>query len=78
MAYQAAAEGLGVVMAVLPFVQDDLTQGRLVAPFELQVATEGGYFMAWRTDRPAPQRVLDFESWIASEVIASAGAATRS
>ncbi|VTU41956.1 transcriptional regulator GcvA [Variovorax sp. RA8] len=72
MAYQAATEQLGVVVAVLPFVQDDLASGRLVAPFDLRVPTEGGYFMAWRTDRPVPQRVLAFETWIASE-IASTG-----
>lgn len=68
MAYQAAAEQLGVMVAVLPFVQDDLASGRLVTPFDLRVATEGGYFMAWRADHPVPQRVRDFEAWIASEV----------
>jgi len=67
MAYQAAAEELGVMMGVLAFVRDDLAAGRLVAPFDLRVPTNGGYFMAWRTDRPVPQRVLDFEAWIASE-----------
>lgn len=68
MAYQAAAEELGVMVAVLPFVQDDLASGRLVAPFDLRVPTEGGYFMAWRADRPVPQRVRDFEAWIADEL----------
>lgn len=71
MAYQAAAEGLGVMVAVLPFVQEDLAQGRLAAPFTLQVSTEGGYFMAWRADRPVPQRVRDFEAWMASEAEAA-------
>ena len=66
MAYQAAAEQLGVMVAVLPFVQDDLASGRLVAPFDLRVRTEGGYFMAWPANRPVPQRVRDFEAWIAS------------
>jgi LysR family glycine cleavage system transcriptional activator len=67
MAYQAAAEGLGVMVGLLAFVRDDLASGRLVAPFDLRVPTEGGYFMAWRADRPVPQRVRDFESWIAGE-----------
>lgn len=70
MAYQAAAEELGVMVGLLAFVRDDLASGRLVAPFDLRVPTEGGYFMAWRTDRPAPQRVRDFESWIAAEAAA--------
>ncbi|WP_213956551.1 MULTISPECIES: transcriptional regulator GcvA [unclassified Variovorax] len=71
MAYQAAAEGLGVMVAVHAFVRDDLASGRLVAPFDLRVPTEGGYFMAWRADRPVAQRVRDFESWIAAEAAAS-------
>ena len=67
LAYQAAAEKLGVMVAVLPFVRDDLASGRLVAPFDLQASTEGGYFMARRSDRPVPQRVRDFEAWMADE-----------
>lgn len=71
MAYQAAAEQLGVMVALLAFVRDDLASGRLVAPFDLRVPTEGGYFMAWPTDRPVPQRVRDFEAWIAAEAQAA-------
>ena len=67
MAYQAAAEELGVMVGLFAFVRDDLASGRLVAPFDLRVPTEGGYFMAWRTHRPVPQRVRDFEHWIAAE-----------
>ena len=67
MAYQAAAEELGVMVGLFAFVRDDLASGRLVAPFDLRVPTQGGYFMAWRTDRPMPQRVRDFEHWIAAE-----------
>ncbi|MCT8180505.1 transcriptional regulator GcvA [Variovorax sp. Varisp41] len=73
MAYQAAAEGLGVMMGLLAFVRDDLASGRLVAPLALRLPTEGGYFMAWRADRPVPQRVRDFEHWMAEEVAAAEG-----
>ncbi|WP_326535220.1 transcriptional regulator GcvA [Pseudorhodoferax sp.] len=71
MAYQAAAEELGVMMGLHAFVRDDLASGRLVAPFDLRVPTAGGYFMAWRTDRPVPARVRDFEQWIAGEAASS-------
>lgn len=67
MAYQAAAEGLGVMVGLLAFVRDDLAAGRLVAPFDLRVPTQGGYFMAWRTDCVVPQRVREFENWLAGE-----------
>lgn len=72
MAYQAAAEGLGVMVGLLAFVRDDLASGRLVAPFDLRVPTKGGYFMAWRADRPVPQRVRNFEHWMADEAAAEA------
>ena len=44
-----------------------IAAGRLVAPFDLRVPTKGGYFMAWRVDRAVPQRVKDFEAWLAKE-----------
>lgn len=71
MAYQAAAEQLGVMVALLPFVRDDLASGRLVAPLSLRVPTEGSYFMAWQPRGAVPQRILDFEAWIAGELQAS-------
>lgn len=67
MAYQAAAEGLGVMVGLFAFVRDDLAAGRLVAPFDLRVPTQGGYFMAWRTDCAVPLRVREFENWLAGE-----------
>ena len=48
-------------------IAEQVAAGRLVAPFDLRVQTSGGYFMAWRADRPVPQRVRDFEAWIAKE-----------
>ena len=46
LAYQAAADRLGVIVAQLPFVRDDLRTGRLVAPFALRVPTAGAYYLA--------------------------------
>ncbi|MES3000493.1 MAG: transcriptional regulator GcvA [Pseudomonadota bacterium] len=67
LAYQAAADKLGVIVALLPFVRDDLAAGRLVAPFALEVPTEGAYYLAYPTREPKPKRVLDFEEWIVAE-----------
>ena len=67
LAYQAAANGLGVMIAVLAFVEDDLASGRLVAPLALPVRTEGAYYLSYPTDQPRPQQVLDFERWVGLE-----------
>jgi LysR family glycine cleavage system transcriptional activator len=66
LAYQAAVDKLGVMVALLPFVRDDLASGRLVAPIDLKVPAEGSYYLAYSAESP-PQRVRDFQEWIALE-----------
>ncbi|HEX6011895.1 MAG TPA: hypothetical protein VFY87_08865 [Geminicoccaceae bacterium] len=44
MATAAALGGLGVAMADLHLVRDELSSGALVAPFDLMVTEETGYF----------------------------------
>jgi hypothetical protein len=34
---QAPLDGQGVALGILPFVQDELSNGRLVRPFELSI-----------------------------------------
>lgn len=67
LAYQAAADQLGVIVALLPFVRDDLAAGRLVAPFELRLQTAGAYYLLYPPREPQPQRVTDFVAWLARE-----------
>ena len=70
MIYQAAIDELGIVVAQRAFVEDELRTGRLVAVFDLQVATENGYYLAYpTTDRPIA-KIRAFESWIMSEAAA--------
>jgi LysR family glycine cleavage system transcriptional activator len=67
LAYQAATDQLGVMIAQLALVEDDLRAGRLVAPLKLRVPTRGGYYLQFRTDRAKPARVRLFEEWIVGE-----------
>ena len=67
LAYQAAIDRLGVMVAIDAFVADDLAAGRLVAPIALRLPTAGAYYMAYRSDVPATTRVRDFETWILEE-----------
>jgi LysR family glycine cleavage system transcriptional activator len=68
LTYQAAIDGLGVVIAQRSFVEDDLRSGRLVAPFDLQVPGDGSYFLAYPVDRPKSHGVEVFEAWLLREV----------
>ena len=67
LAYQAAIDGLGVVIAQRSFVEDDLRSGRLIAPFALQVPTDGAYYLGYPADRPKSEGVAAFETWIVLE-----------
>ena len=67
LAYQAAIDGLGVAIAQRSFIEDDLKSGRLVAPFALQVPTDGAYYLGYPADRPKSEGVAAFETWIVRE-----------
>jgi len=67
LAYQAAIDGLGVVIAQRSFVEDDLRSGRLVAPFALQVPGDGAYFLAYPMERTQSPGVAAFEAWVVRE-----------
>jgi LysR family glycine cleavage system transcriptional activator len=69
LAYQAAIEGVGVVIAQRSFVDEDLRNGRLVAPFALQVPADGSYYFGYPAERPKSDRVAAFEEWIVREAI---------
>jgi LysR family glycine cleavage system transcriptional activator len=69
LAYQAAIDGVGVVIAQRGFIDEDLRTGRLVAPFELRVPADGSYWFAYPAERPKPERVATFEEWILREAI---------
>ncbi|HEX8012970.1 MAG TPA: transcriptional regulator GcvA [Casimicrobiaceae bacterium] len=67
LAYQAAIDGLGVVIAQRSFVEDDLKARRLVAPFALQVPGDGTYYLGYPGERPKSEGVAAFETWILRE-----------
>jgi len=67
LAYQAAMDKLGVMVAIEAFVSDDLSAGRLVAPLAPRVPTPGAYYLAHRPGDPALARVRAFETWILEE-----------
>ncbi|WP_424814542.1 LysR substrate-binding domain-containing protein [Roseococcus sp. YIM B11640] len=62
-AQQAAADGLGVAMGLSPYVDDALTQGRLVSPFAATVP-KGHWFLIHRPGREENPAFVAFRSWI--------------
>jgi LysR family glycine cleavage system transcriptional activator len=69
LAYQGAIDNLGVAIAIRALVEEDLCSGRLAAPFDLQVATQGAYYLACPEDGPKADRVVAFEEWLLDEAM---------
>ena len=68
LAYQAAIDELGIMVAQYAFVEDDLRSGRLVDPLMIQVRTQRGYYMTYHPGRPTLHRLQVFEDWVLEEV----------
>ena len=67
LALQAAADGLGVCMGYLEFVQEELRSGRLVQPFDLIVRHPFSYYLVTRKGRPPVDDARVFAAWIRRE-----------
>jgi LysR family transcriptional regulator, glycine cleavage system transcriptional activator len=69
-AVQAALDGNAVALADFAMVANDLSQGRLVQPFELglRVAPEFAYFLVYPESAADDPRIIAFREWILEEV----------
>ncbi|RWO71238.1 MAG: transcriptional regulator GcvA [Mesorhizobium sp.] len=69
-AVQAALDGNAVALADFAMVANDLSQGRLVQPFELglRVAPEFAYFLVYPENTAADPRIVAFREWMLEEV----------
>ena len=71
LAYQAAIDELGVMIAQRALVADDVRNGRLVTPIAMPLRVQGGYYLSYPPDRPRSARVLAFEEWVVREAEAA-------
>jgi LysR family transcriptional regulator, glycine cleavage system transcriptional activator len=64
MAVQAATEGLGVALGRTHLVEADIAAGRLVAPFDMELPQDAGYYVVTpETTAEAPKIAL-FRQWL--------------
>ena len=67
LAYQAAIDEVGIVVAQRAFVEEDLRAGRLVEVFDLRAPTANAYYLAYPAQQPVSAKVRAFEDWIVGE-----------
>ncbi|TIM17842.1 MAG: transcriptional regulator, partial [Mesorhizobium sp.] len=67
---QAALDGNAVALADFAMVANDLSEGRLVRPFELgiKVAPEFAYFLVYPKSAAHDPRIVAFREWLLDEV----------
>lgn len=62
-AFQAAIEGLGVVMGRSEVVRDDLAAGRLIEPFSVRVSSPAAYYLLVPNGREEEPKIAAFRAW---------------
>ncbi|WP_168787902.1 transcriptional regulator GcvA [Paraburkholderia aromaticivorans] len=70
LAYQAAIEGMGIVMGQLELLANDLAAGTLVRPFERPVSRNLAYYLLIPDNRRHSRNVDAFRSWLRAEIAA--------
>jgi LysR family glycine cleavage system transcriptional activator len=66
-------EGLGVAIAHLPLLRQDIARGALVPLFNAPLPRPLGWYMAWPKGRRRSTRLQAFIDWLQSEAAEDSG-----
>jgi LysR family glycine cleavage system transcriptional activator len=69
-ALKAASDGLGVALGIRPYIDDDLRDGRLVAPFTLTVPKGSEWYLIFKELRRDDPALTTFRRWISQAAFA--------
>jgi LysR family glycine cleavage system transcriptional activator len=64
MAIQAAMEGLGVALGRYHLVEADIAAGRLVAPFDMVLPQDAGYYVVTPETTADAPKIARFRDWL--------------
>jgi LysR family glycine cleavage system transcriptional activator len=67
LAYQSAVDSVGIAIAQLRMVRDDMLAGRLVLPFPMPVQSGRAYYLT-SVGNPAVHKVQCFRDWLLKEI----------
>jgi LysR family glycine cleavage system transcriptional activator len=76
MAIAAAVGGLGIAIADLHLIREELVSGALVAPFDLVVSEGTGYVLFSEQGRFEEPKIAAFRDWLLAEVASDGFGAT--
>ena len=72
-ALQAAVDGLGIAMGIRPYIDDDISAGRLIAPFALTVPKGMRWYLVYRSFQTGQRDFAAFRRWIMRAAAGPAG-----
>ena len=67
LCYQAAVDGLGIAIAHVAFVREDLLRGRLIIPFHVPMRNAAGYYLVYPQQHLRREKVLAFRNFLLRE-----------
>jgi len=67
MVCQAALDGLGIAIADLAFVKDDLAAGRLIVPFDFPLYRSIGYYLVYPRAKLRSAELTRFRLWLVAK-----------
>ncbi|KAE9647862.1 transcriptional regulator GcvA [Pseudomonas sp. PB103] len=67
MAVQAAIDGQGVCIGRSTYVDDDLRAGRLVAPFDLRLQDDLGFYLVTPRETAETKKIVAFRTWLLAQ-----------
>lgn len=67
LAIEAAADGLGVALALRPLVRSDVKAGRLVIPFDSPMPSSYAYYFVTPEEASGRPDLAKFRSWVLAE-----------
>jgi LysR family glycine cleavage system transcriptional activator len=77
MATQAAMDGLGVALGRRHLVESDIAAGRLVAPFDMVMPADAGYYVVAPLATAEMPKIARFRDWLVASAQSFPAAASR-
>ncbi len=68
---QAAIDGQGVALGIFPFIRPEIDSGRLMRPFEIELAPSRGFFLLTRPGARQSPELAAVCNWLEREAAAS-------
>lgn len=75
MAMEAAIEGVGVALGRSRFAETDIAAGRLVAPFDVRLPADAGYYVVAPEQTANAAKIALFRDWLIASMPPETGAA---